>query len=132
MSWHNNIDFKRCDRASTSTPRISFSSMNPGLTHTYDHDLREKAGLHMPPPLPEYMGLEGQYDDYGLVRRVAETFDHTPDLAHLTTVTLAQLSGGTIALVGTVADLPTFHRLVAVASSVDGTRAVDTVHLSVL
>ncbi|WOD40242.1 phospholipid-binding protein [Nodosilinea sp. E11] len=128
MTWHNQIDFDQCDLAVTTGAQ--HQAMTPGLTNTYDSELREKAGMHTPPPPPECMGLEGEYDDYGLVRRVAEALDHDPTLKAVDTVTLSQ-HGSTVALAGQVSDRTLLERVVAIASAVDGTRAVDSTHITV-
>lgn len=104
--------------------------MTPGLTNTYDAELREKAGMHTPPPPPECMGLEGEYDSFGLVRRLAETLDRQPDLAAIETVTLTQ-HGSAICLAGSVEDSAVLARIVDIASHLDGTREVDVSQVSV-
>jgi hypothetical protein len=126
MSWQDKIDFDQCDLTALSEPMEarSLSRMTPGLTNTYDRDLREKAGVHTPPPPPECMGLEGEYDEYGLVRRLAQALDRQPSLAHLDTVTLVQ-QGSMLVLLGKVPDQRTLDAIVAVAVRLDGTRAVD-------
>ncbi len=129
MTWHNQIDLEQCDDSSTHGTS-SHSSMTPGLTDTYDAELREKAGMHSPPPPPECMGLEGEYDSLGLVHRLAETLDQQPDLAAIDTVTLTQ-HGSAICLAGSVADGAVLARLVDIANHIDGTREVDVSQLSV-
>ncbi|MBE9159796.1 BON domain-containing protein [Nodosilinea sp. LEGE 06152] len=126
MTWQNHIDFDHC----TTSNGSSRSSMTPGLTNTYDEELREKAGQHVPPPPPECMGLEGEYDDFGLVRRLAEALDRESDLAAIDTLTLVQ-HGSTIQLTGQVGDRTTLERIVDVASRVDGTREVDSNHVAI-
>ncbi|MGG6237153.1 BON domain-containing protein [Nodosilinea sp. AN01ver1] len=126
MTWENHIDFDHCTVASGSAA----TPMTPGLTNTYDDELREKASEHMPPPPPEYMGLEGEYDDFGLVRRLAEALDRESDLTAIDTLTLIQ-HGSTIQLTGQVSDRITLERIVDVASRVDGTREVDSNHVAI-
>ncbi|MBE9108361.1 BON domain-containing protein [Nodosilinea sp. LEGE 07298] len=126
MTWQDHIDFDRCTISHGSTS----SSMTPGLTNTYDDELREKAGQHVPPPPPEYMGLEGEYDTFGLVRRLAEALDRESDLTAIDTLTLIQ-HGSTIQLTGQVGDRIILERIVDVASQVDGTRSVDINHVAV-
>jgi hypothetical protein len=128
MTWHNRIDFEQSHSAVGPEVR-SLNAMTPGLTGTYDHELREKAGLHLPPPPPEYMGLEGEYDQFGLVRRLAQALDQEPDLAPIDTLTLAQ-HGSTLTLMGQVAGSATLDRLVDIARRLDGTRAVDIERVS--
>lgn len=128
MTWHNKIDFDHCDD-SPAHGASSHSSMTPGLTNTYDNELREKAGMHSPPPPPECMGLEGEYDSFGLVRRLAETLDQQPDLAAIDTLTLTQ-HGSALCLAGSV-NGEALNRIVDIASHLDGTREVDVSQVSV-
>ena len=129
MTWHNQIDLEQCDDSPTHGAS-SHSSMTPGLTDTYDAELREKAGMHTPPPPPECMGLEGEYDSFGLVRRLAESLDQQPDLAAIDTVTLTQ-HGCAICLAGSVKDGAVLDRIVDIATHLDGTREVDASQVSV-
>ncbi len=129
MTWHNQIDLENCDDSSTHGASLH-SPMTPGLTNTYDTELREKAGMHTPPPPPECMGLEGEYDSFGLVHRLAETLDQQPDLADIDTVTLTQ-HGSAIWLAGSVEDGALLDRIVDIASHLDGTREVDVSQVSV-
>lgn len=122
MTWHNKIDFDHCDDG-PAHGASSHSPMTPGLTNTYDNELREKAGMHTPPPPPECMGLEGEYDSFGLVRRLAETLDQQPDLAAIDTVTLTQ-HGSALCLAGSL-NSEALDRIVDIASHLDGTREVD-------
>jgi osmotically-inducible protein OsmY len=99
--------------------------MSPGLTGEYDLELREKAGMHQPPPPPEYMGLEGEYDPSGLAKRVATALDQEPDVADIETLQVTQ-SGSTVIFEGAVPSVSALSRITGVASKVDGTKAVDT------
>ncbi|WP_088889601.1 BON domain-containing protein [Leptolyngbya ohadii] len=109
---------------------VQGSQMSPGLTGQYDWDLREKAGQHEPPVVPEKMGLEGEFDVQGLAKRVAAAFDAIPELRSVETATLKQ-DGSRIVLEGSVPDQETFDRLVEVASEVDGTKSVDAGRLAI-
>ncbi len=99
--------------------------MSPGLTGEYDLELREKAGVHSPPPPPENMGLEGEYDPHGLLKRVAAAFDKDPNIKNIETLDMIQ-DGGTIVLKGSVPNRSILSHLEQVAAKVDGTKAVDT------
>lgn len=98
--------------------------MSPGLTGEYDWELREKAGMHKPPTLPEYMGFEGEYDPNGLAKRVAAAFDRDPNIKHIDTLGIAQ-DGSTIILTGSIPNQSILSHVEAVAAKVDGTKAVD-------
>lgn len=99
--------------------------MRPGMDGDYDLQLREKAGLREPPPPPEYMGLEGEYDLNGLLKRVALAFDRDPLLSDLPDLQVSQ-QDSTIVLRGTVPNQMVLDRLTETAGKVDGTKAVDT------
>ncbi|MBE9178409.1 BON domain-containing protein [Oculatella sp. LEGE 06141] len=101
------------------------AGMGPGLTGNYDQDLREKAGLHNPPPPPECMGVEGEYDAGGLVKRVAIALDSDPNTSTIDSISLVQ-QGSVIALQGQITDQKVLDQIVHIVSQVDGTRAVDT------
>ncbi|MBW4640200.1 MAG: BON domain-containing protein [Gloeocapsa sp. UFS-A4-WI-NPMV-4B04] len=104
--------------------------MSPGLTGEYDWDLREKAGENQPPPPPEYMGLEGEYDQLGLAKRVAEAFEQEPHIDEIETLQICQ-DGSTIVLRGCVPSESVLSHLKEVAAKVDGTKAVDTSQVTI-
>lgn len=99
--------------------------MSPGLTGEYDLELREKAGMHQPPPPPEYMGLEGEYDPSGLAKRVATALDQEPDTANIETLQVIQ-EGSTVVFEGAVPSVSALSRITDVVSRVDGVKVVDT------
>lgn len=122
MSWLERISvLPERGNAQPSTEE----QMSPGLTGEYDWELREKAGLHMPPPPPEAMGIEGEYDPSGLAKRVAMALDRDPIVEDLETVEIVQI-GKAIVLKGQVPEQGVLDRLVKIASQVDGTAEVDT------
>lgn len=104
--------------------------MSPGLTGEYEWDLREKAGMHQPPPPPEYMGLEGEYDQLGLAKRVAVAFDEDPNIDDIESLQIAQDSS-TIVLKGSVPSQSILNYLKDVVPKVDGTKAVDTTQVTI-
>ncbi|MBW4623297.1 MAG: BON domain-containing protein [Cyanosarcina radialis HA8281-LM2] len=106
-------------------PPSNEEQMSPGLTGQYDWELREKAGQHMPPPPPEAMGVEGEYDPSGLAKRVAAALDGDPIVEDLETVEIVQI-GKAIVFKGRVPEPGILERLVEIASQVDGTAEVDT------
>lgn len=123
MTWQDHIDFDRCEPSSTAEA-YSPSHMTPGLTNTYDQELREKASVRDTPIPTEYLGLEGEYDRYGLARRVAQALDDQENLAHLETLNLVQKGNG-VAFWGKVPDQTRLDSIVEIASRVDGTHVVD-------
>lgn len=78
---------------------------------------------------PERVGLMGEYDQSGLAKRVAKAFDDA-GLDDHQTVWIAQTSA-TVVLKGKAADQHILDKMVAVAKSVEGTKAVDTTQVQV-
>jgi osmotically-inducible protein OsmY len=79
---------------------------------------------------PERMGLNGEYDQSGLAKRVAQAFDANPDVADIETVYVAQL-GTTVVLKGTVASQELVNKLVTIAKGVKGATGVETNQVTV-
>ena len=79
---------------------------------------------------PERMGLNGEYDQSGLAKRVAQAFDANPDVADIETVYVAQ-HGTTVVLKGTVPSQEIVNRLVTIAKGVKGATGVETNQVSV-
>ena len=79
---------------------------------------------------PERMGLNGEYDQSGLAKRVAQAFDANPDVADIETVYVAQL-GTTVVLKGTVPDQETVNKLMTIAKGVKGATGVETNQVTV-
>lgn len=79
---------------------------------------------------PERMGLNGEYDQSGLAKRVAQAFDANPDVADIETVYVAQ-HGTTVVLKGTVPSQEIVNKLVTIAKSVNGATGVETNQVTV-
>ncbi|MEG4022679.1 BON domain-containing protein [Microcoleus sp. S13C4] len=79
---------------------------------------------------PERMGLNGEYDQSGLAKRVAQAFDANPEVADIETVYVAQL-GTTVVLKGTVPDQAIVNKLVTIAKGVKGATGVETDQVTV-
>jgi hypothetical protein len=79
---------------------------------------------------PERVGLNGEYDQSGLAKRVALAFDQEPDLADEERLYVAQ-TGGTVVLKGQVSDQATLTKMASVAKGVSGCTAVDTTQVTV-
>lgn len=121
MSWMERLSAQgKHDKTAGSN-----ASMRPGLTGHYNPELREKAGMHIPPPPPECMGLEGEYDPCGLVKRAAIALDHDDITANVETLKMTQ-NGREIIFQGRVPDQLTLNRIVKLTSEVDGTDSVNT------
>lgn len=79
---------------------------------------------------PERVGLNGEYDQSGLAKRVALAFDEDSSLADEERLWVAQ-TGGTVVLKGEVSDQATLNQMVSIAQGVSGATSVDTSQVSV-
>ncbi len=73
---------------------------------------------------PERVGLNGEYDQSGLAKRVAQAFDEA-DFQDNQTVWIAQ-TGTTVVLKGKCPDQELLNKMVAAARAVKGATAVET------
>lgn len=73
---------------------------------------------------PERVGLNGEYDQSGLAKRVALAFDQDPQVADVDTVYVAQTSS-TVVLKGKAPSQEIVNRLIEIANGVNGASAVD-------
>ncbi|MBK4731891.1 BON domain-containing protein [Oxynema sp. CENA135] len=74
---------------------------------------------------PERLGLNGEYDQSGLAKRVALALDQNPDTDDFERLWVAQ-TGGTVVLKGEVPSQEDLDRVVNVASGVYGATGVNT------
>jgi osmotically-inducible protein OsmY len=79
---------------------------------------------------PAKVGLNGEFDESGLAKRVALAFDNDDQLDDVDTLWVAQLSSKVV-LKGKVPDQATLDKMVSVASTVDGATEVDTSQVTV-
>ncbi|NMG11467.1 BON domain-containing protein [Brasilonema sp. UFV-L1] len=79
---------------------------------------------------PERLGLNGEYDQSGLAKRVALAFDLDSSFDDIDTLYVAQL-GSTVVLKGSVPDQDTLDQLVQIAQGVTGATDVQTDQVSV-
>ncbi|MBE9179428.1 BON domain-containing protein [Oculatella sp. LEGE 06141] len=79
---------------------------------------------------PERVGLNGEYDDSGLAKRVALAFDEDSQIDDVDTVYVAQ-TGSTVVLKGKVPNRQLLDRMVSVAKGVNGAKSVETNQVSV-
>jgi hypothetical protein len=73
---------------------------------------------------PERVGLEGEYDQSGLAKRVALAFDEDPALTDIEGVWVAQ-TGSSVVLKGSVESQEILDQLVSAASGVNGATDVN-------
>ncbi|MDB9375533.1 BON domain-containing protein [Nodularia sphaerocarpa] len=74
---------------------------------------------------PERLGLNGEYDQSGLAKRVALAFDENSQLGDIDTLWVAQTSG-MVVLKGKVPSEAILNQMISVASSVHGAKGVNT------
>jgi len=79
---------------------------------------------------PERVGLNGEYDQSGLAKRVALAFDQDPMVADVDHVYVAQL-GTTVVLKGQAPSQEILNKLVEIANNVNGASAVDAAQVQV-
>lgn len=79
---------------------------------------------------PERVGLDGNYDQSGLAKRVALAFDEDPDLDDIDTLYVAQISK-TVVLKGKVPNRNLLDKMVAIAQQVKGAADVDISEVAV-
>ena len=79
---------------------------------------------------PERVGLNGEYDQSGLAKRVALAFDEDSQLDDIDTLWVAQTSS-TVVLKGTVPSQDILNKMVSVANGVNGASNVDTSQVTV-
>ncbi|MEC4819589.1 MAG: BON domain-containing protein [Scytonema sp. PMC 1069.18] len=79
---------------------------------------------------PERVGLNGEYDQSGLAKRVALAFDQDSQLDDIDTLWVAQ-TGSTVVLKGKVPSQDILNKMVSVARSVNGATSVDTSQVTV-
>lgn len=79
---------------------------------------------------PAKVGLNGEFDDSGLAKRVALAFDEDDAIDDIETLWVAQLSSKVV-LKGKVPSQQILNKIVSVASKVDGATEVDTSQVTV-
>ena len=79
---------------------------------------------------PERLGLNGEYDQSGLAKRVTLAFDEDPQLDDFNTLWVAQ-TGSTVVLKGKVPSQNILNKMISVANSVNGATYVDTTQVTI-
>ena len=79
---------------------------------------------------PERLGLNGEYDQSGLAKRVALAFDEDQSLTDVDTLYVAQ-TGSTVVLKGKVPSQDILQKMVSVARNVQGATDVTTDQVSI-
>lgn len=79
---------------------------------------------------PERLGLNGEYDQSGLAKRVALAFDQDAQLTNIDTLWVAQ-TAGTVVLKGQIPSQEILNKMMSVARNVHGTTSVDTTQVTI-
>jgi osmotically-inducible protein OsmY len=79
---------------------------------------------------PERIGLNGEYDQSGLAKRVALAFDQDPNLDDVDTLWVAQ-TGSTVVLKGQVPSQDILDTMVSVAHTVNGATDVSIAQVDI-
>ncbi|TVQ43369.1 MAG: BON domain-containing protein [Gloeocapsa sp. DLM2.Bin57] len=79
---------------------------------------------------PERVGLDGEYDQSGLAKRVVLAFDDDPQLDDLERLWVAQ-TGTTVVLKGEVPSQDYLNKAISIAKGVEGATAVDSSQVKV-
>jgi osmotically-inducible protein OsmY len=78
----------------------------------------------------ERVGLNGEYDQSGLAKRVAKAYDDDAQLDDIETLWVAQTSG-TVVLKGKVPSQDLLDKCVSIAEGVNGATSVDTSQVTI-
>lgn len=104
------------------------------LQRIFGHGKPEAAAVNPAPAdsatPPAKVGLNGEFDESGLAKRVALAFDEDPALEPLERLWVAQ-TGGTVVLKGEVPSQDILNKAVTVASAVSGATDVKTDQVTV-
>ncbi|HEY9619012.1 MAG TPA: BON domain-containing protein [Crinalium sp.] len=79
---------------------------------------------------PERLGLNGEYDESGLAKRVALAFDEDSAIDDINTLYVAQ-TGNTVVLKGKVPNQQILNKMISVARGVSGAGSVDTTQVNI-
>jgi len=79
---------------------------------------------------PERVGINGEYDQSGLAKRVALAFDQDPEIDDINTVYIAQQES-TVVLKGKVPNRELLNKMVNIARRISGATGVDTNQVTV-
>jgi hypothetical protein len=78
----------------------------------------------------ERVGLNGEYDQSGLAKRVAAAFDQDSSVADIETVWVAQ-TGGTVVLKGNAPSQDQLNRLIEIANEQSGADSVNAEQVTI-
>lgn len=106
------------------------AQVNPAPTQTYSSQQPEVSTAATESIPPERVGLNGEYDQSGLAKRVALAFDEDSNLDDIDTLYVAQ-TGSVVVLKGRVPSQEILNKMVATALQVNGATNVETDQVAV-
>ena len=106
------------------------AQVNPQPAQDYSSQPAAQASATTEAVPPERMGLNGEYDQSGLAKRVALAFDEDSQLDDIDTLYVAQ-TGGVVVLKGKVPSQEILNKMVSVAREVNGATSVETEQVEV-
>lgn len=106
------------------------AQVNPTPAQTYSSQQPEVSSAAAEPIPPERMGLNGEYDQSGLAKRVALAFDEDPSIDDIDTLYVAQTSS-VVVFKGKVPSQEILNKMVATALQVNGATNVETDQVAV-
>ncbi len=74
--------------------------------------------------VPDKDDMYGQYEQYGLAKRVAAAFDETPEISNIHTLYIEQINS-TILLKGKVPSQSALEKVIDIAAQVRGVSLID-------
>lgn len=125
MGWLNRIFGKEEEEKAKKAPPKGvpvFESKQSGKSAPTAAPSSAPSGEDIP---PERIGIDGQYDQSGLAKRVVRAFDEDPNTDDIETIWVAQ-TGTTVVLKGKAPSQADVDRLVSIAKGVDGCGDVNT------
>ena len=122
MGWLDRIFGQEKAAAAPAAPATTPSAPTSAPTQT--------AGPAPETIPPERIGLNGEYDQSGLAKRVAQAFDRDPNVGDIETLWVAQ-TGSTVVLKGQAPNEQELQTMVAIARTINGATDVDTSQVTI-
>jgi len=123
MGWLQRIFGGQKDEAAAAP------ESTPEFTPEFTPEASESSAPSQDVPA-ERMGLNGEYDQSGLAKRVAAAFDQDSSVADIETVWVAQ-TGGTVVLKGEAPSQDQLNRLIEIANEQSGAVAVNAEQVTI-
>lgn len=127
MGWLERLFGQQRPQANRNQANQTQSSSQPGRASAPAATTSNQRNETIP---PERVGLNGEYDQSGLAKRVALAFDDDSTLSDIETLYVAQ-TGSTVVLKGKVPNQQILDTMVSIARRVNGSTAVDTTQVTI-